>query len=275
MSEGIGPTETPARPDWRHREQARGAKGLLAVVGLVLLKGFKLLKLGKFGGTAISMVVSIGAYALVFGWRYAAGFVALIFIHEMGHYLAARRAGLAVGAPTFIPFVGAWIELKDTTLDPQTEAHVALAGPLLGTLAAFAVFAWARETDSRLLLALSYSGFFINLFNLAPIHPLDGGRVTGAVSPRIWFVGLPLLIAMFAYRPSPLLVLIGILAIPALGRAWKFDSNAPENAAYRAIPTAWKWETMALYLTLVCVLALMATSTHDELTAVCSSDWCG
>lgn len=259
---------------WQHREQPRGLKGLLLAAGLILLKGFKLFKLGKFGGTALTMVISIGAYALVFGWAYAVGFIALIMIHEMGHYVAARRAGLNVGAPTFIPFVGAWIELKDTRLDPRTEAHVALAGPLVGSLAAFACYAWAREVDSRLFLALAYSGFFINLFNLAPIHPLDGGRVTGAVSPRIWFVGLPVLAAMMFYRPSPLLIMIAILALPAIGRAWTFDINAPENDAYRAIPTVWKLETMGLYLTLVVVLAMMATATHDDLAGVCSQFWC-
>ncbi|MFK4985699.1 site-2 protease family protein, partial [Klebsiella pneumoniae] len=82
-------------------------------------------KFGKFGATAISMIVSIAAYALVFGWGYAAGFVGLLMVHEMGHWLAARRCGLAAGAPTFIPFVGAWIELKDAVLDPRTEANVA------------------------------------------------------------------------------------------------------------------------------------------------------
>lgn len=268
--------DQPARqPIWQQREPARGLKGVLVVIGLVLLKGFKLFKLGKFGGTALSMIASIGAYALVFGWAYAAGFVGLILVHEMGHYLAARRCGLAVGAPTFIPFVGAWIELKSVELDPRTMAHVALAGPLIGSLAAFACYFAAREYDSRLLLALAYSGFFINLFNLAPIHPLDGGRVCGAVSPRIWFVGLPLLVAMMFYRPSPLLVIIGILALPALGQAWKFDINAPENAAYRAIPRMWKIETMGLYLILVVVLALMASATHDDLTGTCSQLWCG
>ena len=92
---------------------------------LLLLGGAKF---GKLLTTAGTMLLSIGAYALIWGWRYAAGFVALIFCHEMGHYLAARRRGLNVGAPTFIPFLGAWIELKEQPMNAETEAYVAMAG---------------------------------------------------------------------------------------------------------------------------------------------------
>lgn len=65
-------------------------------------------KLGKVLLTGGSMIVSILAYAWVFGWPFAVGFVVLLFLHEMGHYIAARQRGLDVGAPTFIPFVGAY-----------------------------------------------------------------------------------------------------------------------------------------------------------------------
>ena len=73
---------------------------------------------------------------LVFGWRYAVGFVALLLIHEMGHFIAARQRGLPVGMPTFIPFMGAWIEMKAMPHDAETEAYVGLGGPLLGTIGA-------------------------------------------------------------------------------------------------------------------------------------------
>src|SRR3954470_12236429 len=120
-------------------------------------------KLGKVLLTGGTMLISVFAYALVFGIWYAVGFVLLIFVHEMGHYVAARQRGLAVGAPTFIPFVGAWIELKDQPHDAETEAYVGLGGPLWGTIGALACFWLARLTDSQLLLAVSYSGFFLNL----------------------------------------------------------------------------------------------------------------
>lgn len=125
---------------------------------LLLLLG--VLKFGKLATTGATMLVSLAVYASVWGWRYALGFIVLLFTHEMGHVLAARQRGLAVGAPTFVPFVGAWITLKDNPPDAETGAYVAVAGPFIGTLAAFSAYALARELDSQLLLAVAYSGFF-------------------------------------------------------------------------------------------------------------------
>jgi Zn-dependent protease len=182
-------------------------------------------KLGKLFVTGGSMIVSMFVYSLTFGWQYAVGFVLLIFFHEMGHYLAARQRGLDVGAPMFIPFVGAWIQLKDMPRDVHTEAYVGLAGPLVGTLAAIGCYWIARDSDSQLMLALAYSGFMLNLFNLIPISPLDGGRITAIISPRVWLFGVPLLIALFLYNPSPMLILIAILAYPQLKAALQKDGG--------------------------------------------------
>ena len=154
-------------------------------------------KMGKLLMTGGTMIISMFAYSLVFGWKYAVGFVLLIFFHEMGHFIAARQRGLDVGAPTFIPFVGAWIQLKEMPHDVHTEAYIGFAGPLVGTLAAMVCYLIARETDSQLMLALAYSGFMINLFNLIPISPLDGGRITAIISPKVWLFGVPLLVALF------------------------------------------------------------------------------
>jgi Zn-dependent protease len=155
-------------------------------MGKLLVALFAAGKLGKLLTTGGTMLLSMLAYSLVYGWRYAVGFVLLIFFHEMGHYLAARQRGLNVGVPTFIPFVGAWIQLKEMPHDVETEAYVGFAGPLAGTIAALACYWLARETGSGLLLALSYSGFMLNLFNLIPISPLDGGRITAIISPKVW-----------------------------------------------------------------------------------------
>jgi Zn-dependent protease len=100
-------------------------KALLAI----LAKG----SVGKLLVTGGSMLVSIGAYALLFGWSHAAGLVLLILVHELGHYIAARQCHLEVGAPIFVPFVGAWIQLKEARMAPAIEAHVAIAGPMLGS----------------------------------------------------------------------------------------------------------------------------------------------
>ena len=231
---------------------------------LLLLSGAKLGKLFTTGGT---MLLSVAAYSLIYGWRYAAGFVLLLFVHEMGHYLAARQRGLAVGAPTFIPFVGAWIELKDMPHDAETEAWVGLGGPLLGSLGALACYFAARETGSNLLLAISYAGFFLNLFNLIPLSPLDGGRITAVLSPRIWLAGVPVLVALFFWRPSPILVLIAILAAPQLWKAIKYRSDSEEAKTYYAVSAATRLEYAFYYLGLLVFLALMMYDVHEMLGA--------
>src|ERR1700724_916273 len=177
------------------------------------------------------MLPPLAVYATIWGWRYAAGFVLLLLVHEMGHYLAARQCGLNVGAPTFIPFVGAWITLKEQPHDVEIEAYVAMAGPLVGTIAAVATYLAGRQLDSALLLAIAYAGLFLNLFNLLPLSPLDGGRITAIISPRMWLIGAPLLLALLIYRPSPVLLIIAVLAAPKLIKAWNYDAKAPENLA--------------------------------------------
>ena len=229
---------------------------------LTLLAAGKLGKVLLSGGT---MLLSVIAYAFVFGWRYAAGFVGLLLVHELGHYLSARQRGLDVGLPTFIPFVGAWVELKEQPRDAETEAWIGLAGPLLGSLGALACYFWARETDSRLLLALAYAGFFLNLFNLIPLSPFDGGRVTAVLSPRIWLLGAPVLVGLFLWRPSTLLVLMAVLAAPQLVKAWRFDPQAPENAAYYATTAETRLTYATWYIGLLGFLAVMAHDTHEML----------
>ncbi len=224
-------------------------------------------KLGKLLVSGGSMLLSVVAYAFVFGWRYAVGFVLLIFVHEMGHYLAARQRGLNVGAPTFIPFVGAWIELKDQPHDVETEAWVGFAGPLLGSLAALACYFAARETDSRLLLALAYAGFFLNLFNLIPLSPFDGGRITAVLTPRVWLVGVPVLVALFFWRPSPMLILVALLAAPQVMKAWKYDPHDPANQQYYAVSNETRLTYSLYYLGLLAFLAVMAHDTHEMLGA--------
>ncbi|OJA44951.1 site-2 protease family protein [Burkholderia ubonensis] len=237
----------------------------------LLLLIFGGLKLGKVLVSAGTMLASIAVYALFYGWRFAAGFVVLLLVHEAGHYLAAQRRGLAVGLPTFIPFVGAWIQLKEMPHDAETEAYVGLAGPFVGTLGALACYAAARQYDSSLLLALAYTGFFLNLFNMIPLSPFDGGRITAVLSPRIWFAGVPVLIALFAYRPSPLLIVMAILALPQLKRAWRYDPDAPENRVYYTTSIETKATYALCYVGLLAFLALMTSGVHDMLGAVRSA----
>jgi Zn-dependent protease len=233
---------------------------------LILL--FSGLKWGKLATSGGSMLLSLAIYATIWGWRYAAGFIALLFAHEMGHYVAARQRGLNVGAPAFIPFMGAWIALEDHPANVETEAYVAIAGPVVGTIAALAVYLWARSEDSGLLLAIAYSGLFLNLFNLLPISPLDGGRVTAVLGPRVWFLGVPLLLALMLYRPSPMLVIVVILAVPQLMKAWRYDPKAPENVAYYGVALQTKVEYGLAYLALAALLAVMTYDVHEMLSRV-------
>lgn len=230
---------------------------------LLLLSGAKFGKILLTGGT---MLISVAAYSLLFGWWYAAGFVALIFIHEMGHFIAARRRGLKVGAPTFIPFVGAWIQLKDMPHDAETEAYVGLAGPFVGTLGTLAFYYLGRQLDNSLLLALSYAGFFLNLFNLIPLSPFDGGRVTAAISPKLWLIGAPILIGLFLYRPNPLLLIFAIIAAPQVMKAWRGPQSEAERAYYN-VSLETRTTYSIFYVGLVVFLAVMCHDLHQELPA--------
>ncbi|HEX6707685.1 MAG TPA: site-2 protease family protein [Albitalea sp.] len=229
----------------------------------LLLSGVKLGKLFTTGGT---MLLSVVVYAFVWGWRYAAGFVALMFVHEMGHYIAARRRGLAVGVPTFIPFVGAWIEMKEMPHNAETEAYVGMAGPLVGTLGALVCYFVARDTHADWLLAVAYSGFLLNLFNLIPLSPLDGGRITQVISPWLWLAGVPVLLAMMIWSPSPLLILIAILAGMQLWNAWRHRAD-PAAQAYRVASLETRVGYAACYVALVGFLAVMTYDLHEMLEA--------
>jgi Zn-dependent protease len=231
------------------------------MIKLVILL-FTVLKFGKIAATGGTMALSLVIYAQIFGWAYAGGFLALLFAHEMGHYVAARQRGLNVGAPMFIPFVGAFIALKQKPHDVETEAYVAFAGPFVGTLASFACYFYARETDSRFWLAVSYSGFFLNFLNLLPVSPLDGGRITAILSPRVWLLGAPLMLALLLYRPSPALFLIAIVAIPQLRMAWNFDPKAAQNAAYFSAPPQLRLEYAVMYFGLAALLGIMTYTVH-------------
>jgi Zn-dependent protease len=160
----------PIRPggtDWRGK--ARRVFGPLVAGGIALAKWtFVLVKFG-------SIFIAVGGYALIWGWRFAVGLVVLILLHEMGHYLEAKREGLKPRLPVFIPFLGAYV--KYTRGNPWQTARVALAGPILGGVASLAFYIVGRSDGSALLVALAYFGFFLNVINLIPVGILDGGAI--------------------------------------------------------------------------------------------------
>ena len=236
---------------------------------LLLLAG---LKFGKLFGTVGTMLLATGVYAIVFGWRYAVGIVAMLFVHEMGHYLAARQRGIDVGMPTFIPFVGAWIELKQRPHDAETEAYIGLAGPMLGTVGAIGAYFLARNYGTSWLLAVAYTGFFINLINLIPLPPLDGGRVTAVLSPRIWLLGVPIIGVLLWLHFSMILLLVAILAAPHVLAALRFDKNHPANQQYYEVTPRVRWEYGLLYVGLIAFLAYMTNDVQRQLSGVSRYD---
>ena len=149
------------------------------------------LKLTKFASLA-SMLVTVGAYSMLFGAPYAIGMVGLIGVHEAGHALVMMRLGIPFSPMVFVPFMGAAVAMKKQPSDAYQEALVAFGGPYLGSLGALAVAGVAHATDSQLLFALADFGFMINLFNLLPLGMLDGGRICGALSPWAGVAGLGL-----------------------------------------------------------------------------------
>jgi Zn-dependent protease len=198
-----------------NKGQKKGGKGSWLMWGsaiAVLLSKSKgllaLLKFGKFGGTIITMVLSVGAYTLLFPWQMAVGLVLLIFVHELGHVFAAKQRGLPVSAPTFIPFLGALITMKRHPRDAETEAYLAIGGPILGTVGALAAFGIGLVLDSPVFYVIASFGIFINLINLLPIHPLDGGRIVTAISRWFWLLGLVGGLLVIVYLGSILFFII-------------------------------------------------------------------
>jgi Zn-dependent protease len=154
-------------PNWRGR--ARKGAGPLVGLGVALAKWS--IVLVKFS----TIFIAVAAYALIWGWKFAVGVVVLIFVHELGHFLEAKREGLNPKLPVFIPFMGAYV--RYTRGHPWQTARVAIAGPILGAAAAFVFYLIGQHRDSQLFEALAYFGFFLNLFNLIPIGFFDGGAV--------------------------------------------------------------------------------------------------
>lgn len=224
-------------------------------VGLLLLSALKALKFGKLFLTAGSMALSIWAYAKVFGYRFAVGFVLLIFVHEMGHAFWMKVRGLRASAPIFIPFFGALIAMRDQPRNARIEAEVAIAGPIAGGLGAFVCWGLGAATAQPFWYALAYSGFFLNLFNLLPISPMDGGRIVGAVSRWFWVVGLAVVIPLALAWHHPVLFIFAILGGYRAFRTWR---SPEETSAYFDLPGSVRGTIAVAYFGLAGALAMAA-----------------
>jgi Zn-dependent protease len=217
--------------------------------------------------TGISMLISIFVYQFSFGWAGAAGFVFLILIHELGHVVANIRYGLRAGPPIFIPYVGAVINLRQNPPNARVEAIIGIAGPVAGTIASLVAFGIYLATHSEIALVLSWFGFTMNLFNLLPVPPLDGGRVAAAVSPWFWIAGLAglawMLFDEFRSGTGPgILLIILIFAVPRVIRTLK---SGGRSGPYYAIGKTAPIVIGIAYLLLLLVLVALRSYTSHHL----------
>src|ERR1700729_339181 len=273
--EGPGPEPEPAFQPYEPEPQPRrqgpirrrlSAAGAAIVALLAKFKAILLLlpKLKLFASTG-TILVSLAAYALLWGWPFAAGFIALLFVHEMGHVIALRREGLKASAPMFIPFLGAVIAARSLGENARAEARVGLAGPILGSIGSAAcVLVW-HATGNDLWRALAFTGFFLNLFNLLPVVPLDGGRAMAAMAPWMWFVGFAAMIPLAIIFPNPIIVLILVFAGFETYKRWqqRRAGGIAQQAYYRVRPLD-RALVAAVYLSLV---ALLVVGMHATLVA--------
>jgi Zn-dependent protease len=253
----------PVAPRSGARELLRKLAAPFLVLGGFIVKfGGLVLKL-KVLATGLSMVVSVAAYTWLWGLPFAIGFVLLILVHELGHVIELRRQGVPASAPLFIPFLGAFIGMKSLPEDAWKEARVALAGPILGSVGAVVFWVAAEVTGSDVLMGLAFVGFFLNLFNLIPIVPLDGGRAAGALHPALWFVGLVLMVGLVVVRPNPILLVIVVLGGLDLWNRWRQRGEAGD---YYRLSAGQRVTVAVVYLGLVVALGLAMSATYVERT---------
>jgi Zn-dependent protease len=264
--------EAPPRQDQTFWPRAKKALGPIAVVAVLIAKFFAKLKflvlpllkffpiILKSGGT---MLLSIGIYASIWGWKFALGFVLLMFVHECGHVLVAKKFGLKVSAPVFIPFMGAFILLKDAPRNAWMEACVGIGGPMLGTFGAIVCHLLGQVTDLPILIAVAWSGYFLNLFNLVPVGMLDGGRIVTALSRWLWVPGFLVLVWLGWTFQNFIVWLMIFLSLPRVISL--FRKRTEEERAYFEVTPSQRWTMAIMYFGLIASLILAMHVARENL----------
>lgn len=221
-------------------------------IAVLCMAAIALLKLHVTFTMFISMLVSILCYALPFDLHFAIGFVLLLFAHEVGHVLASRVVGMHASPPIFIPFLGAVIHLKKQPVNAKMTANIAIGGPAMGALSALICIACYFWTDQRLFLILAYIACILNLFNLIPCEPLDGGKIVVAISPYLCWIGTMIIGGLFFYTYN---VLIFIIFVFSLVRLWHLN-RIDYTERYYQISTKVRWIVFSWYIGLIAVLGI-------------------
>jgi len=240
--------------------------------GIILLIITALMNIGKLGfllqlfkfKTLFSMLIAMGAYALIFGLPFAAGIIVMLFVHETGHWLALRYYGVAVSSPIFIPFLGAAVFAKEMPKRVYHEAITASAGPAFGFLITIAFFVMGVAQQSGLFLALAYFSGFVNLFNLIPFGMLDGGRIAKALSRKIWIIGAVMLAALFIAQPNPFFLIILLL----LGWGYFAEREQVKPAEYNEILFGERLIIAGIYLSVLLFLTVLTVLSYEFLNVV-------
>jgi len=238
------------------------------VAGVVAIAKFKFLIFGALK-TSLSMLLMIWVYSWAFGWQFAAGLVFLIFVHEMGHVIAAKWLGMPVSAPLFIPFIGASIIMKQSPRDAWTEALMAYGGPLAGCIGSWICWFIALQLQESWIMAVASVSFVINLFNMIPVPPLDGGRICAAISPWFWIIGLFLLGAsvlyFHAWNSIIIIILVLIWAFPRIKQTL-FGQPTGEMEAYYNTHISNRLIMAMLYIILIAALLLGYWDANNHLS---------
>ncbi len=223
----------------------------------------------KLLATSGTMLVSIVAYATIWGFQFALGFVVLLLVHEMGHVIALKREGIKASMPMFIPFLGAVISARSLGDNAAAEARVGLAGPVLGSIGAAACVVIWQATGNDLFRALAFTGFFLNLFNLLPVVPLDGGRAMAAMAPWMWGIGFLAMIALALLFPNPIILIIVVFAGLETYKRWKLRrSGSLEQQAYYRVRPVDRLLIAGVYVALIALLVTGMDATHLARTLV-------
>ena len=157
--------------------------------------------------------------------------------------------------------MGAFVGMKQLPDNAAAEARVGLAGPVLGSIGCLIPLGIYEATGDEFWKALAFTGFFLNLFNLLPVLPLDGGRAMAALSPWMWLVGFGLLVAATFFFPSPIMLLILLFGAMETMRRWRLRKT-PEAKAYHRVSPRQRVAIAAVYLGLAIALAFGMDVTH-------------
>ncbi|GAC1618457.1 MAG: hypothetical protein NVS4B11_08590 [Ktedonobacteraceae bacterium] len=255
----------------KRRKGLAGLGSLAATIGALLLKFKGLIFFIKFAPALISAAVSVVVYSLFFGWQFAFGIVASLFIHEMGHALVMKLKGIPVGGLIFIPLLGAAVTMRQMPANAKDEAEVGIAGPIAGAIAASVCLVLAQLSPHTIWAPLAYFGFFINLFNLVPIVPFDGGRVLAAIDRRIWILGFAglLIYQIWLWLNGNFSIFLLFFIIIAATQLWSRGKvNTPESKAYYDVPLGARITLGLVYFGLAVVLVLGMTISHSLMPIV-------